>query len=139
MEIYPLNNSGFKIKGKSATLTTDFEAYSVTVGEFVVEATGEYEVAGVTILAGEAYYKIIIDNVNICFLGNSAQKVSDEQLAQIGSVDILLLLAKKDEIIAKVEPLVVVTTDKVAGIVPQPKFVTSKDKLPETTTVVVLE
>lgn len=139
MEITRLSENSFKIKGKLALVVANFMEKKTTVGEFEIDGPGEYEIAGVTVFATTDFHKIKIDGLDICCLFSGENKLDQEQLDLIGNVDILLVLKKTDEIITKIEPLVIVTTDQVATIAPQAKFVISKDKLPETTTTVVLE
>lgn len=139
MEIIQFSGRGFKIKGKSAVVTTDFTDKKTQVGEFVIDGPGEYEVAGVTVYGTPSFHKIYIDEVNICALFNGESKLVQEELDSVGNVDILLVLKKIDEIVTQIEPFVILTTEKVNAVIPQQKFVISKDKLPETTTVVCLQ
>lgn len=153
---------------------------------FIVSGPGEYEVKGVTIVGVPTFhddkngadrgancvYKINIDDVNICHLGDLGHKLTDEQMSQIGDVDILLIpvgggytIDSKiaSQVVAQLEPLVVIPmhyqrpgmSPKLAdalepvtnftkemgaeSLTPQPKLVITKDRLPETTTVVVLD
>lgn len=146
---------------------------------FVVNGPGEYEIKGVTVVGVATFhddqnggergantaYKINIDGINVCHLGDLGHKLSDEQLDQIGDVDILLIpvggkftidAKMAAQVVTQIEPLVVIPMHYggkldlepkehflsemgTEGIMVQPKLVISKDKLPETTTVVVLE
>lgn len=153
---------------------------------FIVSGPGEYEVKGVTVVGVPTFhdnkngaergkntvYKITVDDVHLCHLGDLGHKLSDKELDQIGDVDILFLpvggvytidAKTAAEVVAQLEPRIVIpmhykrsdNPEEVVGqlaplsnflkeigaesTTPQPKLVTSKDKLPETTTVVVLE
>lgn len=153
---------------------------------FIISGPGEYEIKGVTVVGVSSFhddqngaergantiYKITIDDIRVCHLGDLGHKLSDDQLTKIGDVDVLLIpvggvytidAKKAAEVVAQLEPLVVVpihykrindpslTAGKVGpvsdflaemgaeGIAPIPKLSTSKEKLPETTTIVVLE
>ena len=154
---------------------------------FVIAGPGEYEIKGVTVIGVPTFhddkngvergantvYKMTIDGINICHLGDLGHKLSDDQLNQIGNVEVLLIpvggaytvdAKVAAEVVAQIEPLVVipmhykrsdnpdVTVGKLGplsdflgemgvagGVAPQPKLAVSKDRLPETTTVVVLE
>lgn len=153
---------------------------------FVVDGPGEYEIKGVTVVGVATFhddkggadrgknvvYKMTIDDVRVCHLGDLGHKLTDEQLDTIGDVDILLIPVggkytidskMAAQVVAQVEPLIVVPMHYdampagrqgklelepvanflkemgAAGTVAQPKLVISKDKLPETMTVVVLE
>lgn len=199
MEIYPLDHSSFRIKGKSATVVTDpylkmAEADIVTVSHdhfdhnviskiggtpFIISGPGEYEIKGVTVVGTPTFhddkegaergknvvYKITIDEVRICHLGDLGHKLTDAQLDAIGDVDILLIPVGGKytidskiaaQVVAQVEPLIVIPMhydgklelEPVANflkemgaeaVAAQPKLVISKEKLPEATTVIVLE
>lgn len=153
---------------------------------FVISGPGEYEVKGVTVVGVKTFhddkggtdkgnntvYKMVVDDVRICHLGDLGHKLTDEQLDQIGEVDILFVPVGgfytinsnvASEVVAQIEPLVVIpmhygraglnpkqfseleTVDKFlsemgsAGTLPVNKYSTAKDKLPENTTVIVLE
>lgn len=108
-------------------------------------------------------YVLNVDDVLVCHLGDLGHQLTDSQKEEIGNVDILLIPVGGtytiDATVAKatvmeLEPLIVIPMhyggklDDVSkflkemgaeGVVPQAKLVTSKEKLPETTTVIVLE
>lgn len=153
---------------------------------FIVDGPGEYEIKEVTILgipsfhdgkSGEergknTIYVFTVDGLRLCHLGDLGHKLTDEQVEEIGSVDILFIpvgghftidAKVAAEVVAQIEPTIVIPMHyqraglskdfaevlapvgqflKEMGaeaIVPESKYSTSKDKLPETTTVVVLE
>jgi L-ascorbate metabolism protein UlaG (beta-lactamase superfamily) len=153
---------------------------------FVASGPGEFDVKGVTIIgvstfhdasSGEARgknvaFKFVMDDINICHLGDLGHKLNDVQLDQIGDVDILLVPVGGEytidakiaaEVVAQIEPYVVIPmhyrraglasqlAEKLEGvekflkemgsegITPVAKYSVSKDKLPENTTIVVLE
>lgn len=146
---------------------------------FVVRAPGEYEIKGVTIIGVPTFhddkdgtdrgknvvYKMTIDDVRICHLGDLGHKLTDSQVEAIGSVDILFVpvggkytidAKMAVQVVAQIEPSVVIpmhyskelelepvqTFLKEMGaeaVVAVPKLSTTREKLPETTTVVVLE
>jgi L-ascorbate metabolism protein UlaG (beta-lactamase superfamily) len=158
---------------------------NISGSPFVISGPGEYEVKGVTVVGTQTFhdssagsergrntvYTITMDALRLCHLGDLGHKLSDEQLAKVGDVDILFIptggfytISAKTaaEVVAQLAPLVVIpmhykrnglSADFSAlepvenflkemgaeGVQPQPKLVISKDKLPETTTVVVLE
>lgn len=110
-------------------------------------------------------YNMTIDGIRVCHLGDLGHKLTDAQLDAIGDVDVLLIpvggtytITSKlaAEVVAQLEPLIVVpmhydgklNLEPVSnflaqmgaeGTAPQPKLSVSKDRLPESTTVVVLE
>jgi L-ascorbate metabolism protein UlaG (beta-lactamase superfamily) len=122
----------------------------------LVKGPGEYEISGV-----------LIHGVNVLHLGDLGHVLSDEQVEEIGNVDVLLLpvggvttinAAMAAEVIRKLEPKVVIPmhyktpkTDrdlepvenflKEMGhtqVEPRPKLNVSRSNLPITTEVVVL-
>jgi len=147
----------------------------------LVKGPGEYEISGVLILGIGTYhdsvkgqsrgkntiYLMEIDGVNVLHLGDLGHVLSDEQVEEIGNVDVLLLpvggvstinAAMAAEVIRKLEPKVVIPmhyktekTDRdlepvdnflkemgLAQVEPRPKLNVSRSNLPLTTEVVVL-
>ena len=147
----------------------------------LVKGPGEYEISGVLILGIGTYhdsvkgqsrgkntiYLMEIDGVNVLHLGDLGHVLSDEQVEEIGNVDVLLLpvggvstinAAMAAEVIRKLEPKVVIPmhyktekTDRdlepvdnflkemgLAQVEPRPKLNISRSNLPLTTEVVVL-
>jgi L-ascorbate metabolism protein UlaG (beta-lactamase superfamily) len=142
---------------------------------------GEYEISGVLILGIAAYHDAVkgqsrgkntvylmeIDGVAVCHLGDIGHVLSDEQVEEMGNVDVLMLpvggvstinAAMAAEIIRKLEPKAVLPmhyktpkTDrelepvenflKEMGLGPvesRPKFSVSKSNLPISTQVILL-
>jgi L-ascorbate metabolism protein UlaG (beta-lactamase superfamily) len=147
----------------------------------LVRGPGEYEISGVLILGISTYhdsvkgqsrgkntiYLMEIDGVNVLHLGDLGHVLSDEQVEEIGNVDVLLLpvggvstinAAMAAEVMRKLEPRVVIPmhykTDKSSRdlepvenflkemgqtqVEPRPKLNVSRTNLPLTTEVVVL-
>lgn len=148
----------------------------------VFKEPGEYEVGGAVITAIDAFhddkggsergkdtiFHLMFDNLNIVHLGDLGQsKLTEEQLTQIGEVDILLIPVGSvytidgktaAGIVAQLEAKIIIpmhyfieglkfqleSVDKflkemgAEGMVPQPKLSVTKDKLPEEPTVVLL-
>jgi L-ascorbate metabolism protein UlaG (beta-lactamase superfamily) len=147
----------------------------------LVKGPGEYEISGVLILGISTYhdsvkgqsrgkntiYLMEIDGVNVLHLGDLGHVLSDEQVEEIGNVDVLLLpvggvstinAAMAAEVMRKLEPRVVIPmhykTDKSSRdlepvenflkemgqtqVEPRPKLNVSRTNLPLTTEVVVL-
>src|SRR5680860_42148 len=98
---------------KKVSKEGDVRLYTAALGEtkpatdkakFVVDSAGEYEIAGASIrgIAARAHvdpedspkqaviYKIIVDDTKIVVLGNIYPELSDQQLENIGTVDILI-------------------------------------------------
>jgi L-ascorbate metabolism protein UlaG (beta-lactamase superfamily) len=132
MEITWLGHSCFKIRGKQTTIITDpfppGNGYSlgkttaniVTISHDhpghsyaagivgsprVVRRPGEYEIAGVLIIALSTYhdankgadrgkntvYVMETEEVSICHLGDLGAPLTDSQIEEIGKVDVLML------------------------------------------------
>ncbi len=126
--------SGFKLKGKKATVFIDPE--KITVGEFVISRPGEYEVAEVEVLGlKDNVYKIKLDGVSVGVLN---RKLTEDEKSQAGAINIVIVPSSADYDV-DLEPAYVISKESASGVSAQPKLVTSADKLPETTTVVVLE
>jgi L-ascorbate metabolism protein UlaG (beta-lactamase superfamily) len=147
----------------------------------LVKGPGEYEISGVLILGITAYHDAIkgqskgkntvylmeVDGVNICHLGDIGHVLADEQIEELGNIDILIVpvggvstinASMAAQTVRKVEPKVVIpmhyktpktTRDlepvenflKEMGqsqIEPRPKFTISKSNLPLVLQVVVL-
>lgn len=148
----------------------------------VFKDPGEYEVNGVVITGISSYhdnsqgsqrglntiFHLMFDGLNIVHLGDLGQsKLSEEQIAQIGQTDILLIPVGSvytidgkvaSDIVSQLEPKIVIpmhyfieglkfqleSVDKflkemgVENVSPQPKLSIIKDKLPEEPMVVVL-
>lgn len=133
MEITSFDAGGFKIKGKNALVICS--PANLKIDDFVIDGPGEYEVKGVTVfgtaIEKSVVYNITIDNIRICY--------TEKQINKTEVVDILLMPARIDEVITQLEPRVVVLLKDGPEVTPVSKFNITADKLPETTTVVVLE
>ena len=147
----------------------------------VVKGPGEYEISGVLILGITTYHDAVkgqskgkntaylmeIDGLTVCHLGDIGHIIDDEQVEELGNVDILMLpvggvstinASMAAQTVRKVEPRVVIPMHyktpqtsrdlepvddfiKEMGqtqIEPRPKFNVSKSNLPLTLQVVVL-
>lgn len=146
----------------------------------VVDGPGEYEIADV-LIAGVATaqepkngssntaYVLRFDDLAVCHVGDLRSKLTDQQVEEIGSIDVLLLpaggggpltAAKAAEVVTQLEPSLVVPMHyrleggKVEGLdqvdlfvremgskefVPESKLSVTKSTLPSEVRVVVLE
>lgn len=156
---------------------------SPSVGEVMVfDKPGEYEVGGVVITGIDSFhddsngsqrgkniiFHMLFDGLNIVHVGDLGQsKLTEEQLAQIGEVDILFIPVGAvytingqvaSEIVSQLEPKIIIPVHfKIEGlkfelegvenflkemgaenVVPQPKLSITKEKLPEEPQIVVL-
>lgn len=147
----------------------------------VISGPGEYEIAGVSIFGTASHhdnkqgeergantiYTMTIDGVNVCHLGDLGHKLTDDQLDQIGNVDLLFVpvggvytidAGEANEVVTEIEPKIVIPMHykveglkyqlapvedfvKEIGIAPvgDNKFTIMSDKIPEETQLVVLE
>ena len=147
----------------------------------LVKGPGEYEISGVLILGITAYHDAVkgqskgkntiylmeVDGVAICHLGDIGHVLSDEQVEEMGNVDILMLpvggvstinASMAAEVIRKLEPKIVLpmhyktpkTTRELepvdnflkemglSQVEPRPKLSVSKSNLPLSTQVIIL-
>lgn len=148
----------------------------------VFEKSGEYEVSGVVMTGTPSFhdnsqgserglntiFHLLFDNLDIVHLGDLGQsKLTEEQVAEIGQTDILLIPVGSvytidskaaSEIVAQLEPKIIIPMHyrieglKFAlegvegflkemgaeGVTPVPKLSMTKEKLPEEPQVVVL-
>jgi L-ascorbate metabolism protein UlaG (beta-lactamase superfamily) len=151
-------------------------------GEYrLVKGPGEYEIAGVLILGLSTYHDAVkgqskgkntiylfeVDGVTICHLGDIGHVLGDEEVEEMGNVDILLVpvggvstinASMAAETVRKVEPKIVIPmhykTPKTnreldpvdnflkemgqSTVEPRPKLTVSKSNLPLVMQVVVL-
>lgn len=151
---------------------------------FIIDHPGEYEVGGISVFGVKTdhdahggvergkniVYTVLIDDLKICHLGDLGHELTQEQITEIGQIDVLLLpvggaltinATQALKIAQALEPSYIVPmhfkTPKhdasVFGdlasledfmkeygteIIPVPKLVISKDRLPEETEMVVL-
>jgi L-ascorbate metabolism protein UlaG (beta-lactamase superfamily) len=150
---------------------------------FVIRGPGEYEVGGVSVIGVQTFhdaqngkergvntvYVIEIDGLRIAHLGDLGHKLSQEQLEEMGAIDVVMVpiggtytLGPKEavEVVRQADPWIVIpmhyrfegeTFGMLSGLddflkevgksetVPIPKLMISGDRLPEDMQVVVLE
>ena len=98
---------------------------------FIIAAPGEYEVGGISIFGVPTFhddtkgtergkntvFTIVLDHLRICHLGDLGHTLSDQDISQIGTVDILLVPvggkftitpAQAVEVISSIEPSYVI-------------------------------
>jgi hypothetical protein len=110
------------------------EALSNIKGDYVIfETPGEYASHGVTIKGmpsfqdmvngaergQNTFFTLVVEDLNLCFLGALGQTLTTDQLNHLGSVDILFVPASGDdtlelsalgELIRKIEPAIIIPT-----------------------------
>lgn len=109
----------------------------------VVDGPGEYEIGGVSIFGTPTFhddkkgeerghntvFTITFEHINLCHLGDLGHKLTEEQIGQIGSVDILLVpvgghytinAQEAAEVVSQLEPKIVIPMHfKEEGLVPE--------------------
>lgn len=97
----------------------------------VISGPGEYEIVGVSIFGTHTYhddkkgeergvntvYTIDMEGVNVCHLGDLGHKLTDDQLDQIGNIDVLLVPvggmytidpSEASDVVSQIEPKIVI-------------------------------
>jgi len=149
---------------------------------FVIDQSGEYEVGGISVFGVKTYhdqvqgaqkghnivFKVLIDNLSICHLGDLAHQLDEKQLDDIGMVDILflpvggpysLMAEEAIKVVNAISPSIFIpmhyaqsdypsdtrlkTIDSFVqayGMSPEPldKLIVDKERLPEETQLVIL-
>lgn len=154
---------------------------AVTGGPVLITGPGEYEIKGVAVTGVSVFhdasegsergkntvFNINIEGLNVVHLGDLGHVLTETQVQDIGTVDILLIpvggnftidAKVASEVVSQLEPRIIIpmhygmeglkfTLDPVDNFLkemgvenlePQPKFVISKDKLPDEPQTVVL-
>lgn len=160
----------------------DHNNYKAILGEpKLISGPGEYEVKGISIFGIPSYhdekqggergrntiYTFKIEGVSVCHLGDLGHKLTQDQLAEIGTTDVLMIpvggvysldAEMAVEAVANIEPKIILpmhfaaenlsykldSLDKFVkeiGMEPTPldKLVVTADKLPEERQLIVLE
>ncbi|MEI8143093.1 MAG: MBL fold metallo-hydrolase [Candidatus Berkelbacteria bacterium] len=97
MQIKFLGGEKFEIKTKSATIDL---GYTVSIDKFVLPGPGEYEKSGVIVHGiqdeSNAIYVIRAEELNICYLGKIGHLLKEDEIKEIGNIDILFLPLGED-------------------------------------------
>jgi L-ascorbate metabolism protein UlaG (beta-lactamase superfamily) len=130
-------NLGFDLGKQTADIVTvshqdPSHSYAQGVtGAHVIKGPGEYEIAGVLIIGITAYHDAVkgqtkgkntvylmeVDGINICHLGDIGHLLTDEQMEELGHVDILFVPVggvstinanQAAQMVRKIEPKVVI-------------------------------
>jgi hypothetical protein len=156
MEITSIGQKSFKVKAKGATITLQPGKQTITKNdgvEFTIDAAGEYEVGGISVVRLPFAVVVEADGARIG-ADLTLTKLTDAQLEEVGPLDIVLVPTDGDtkvsmELAKQLDPWVMIPDNfnptgflKEMGIAElnlQPKFVASADKMPAELTIVVLE
>lgn len=110
MEITYKDNN-LKIKCKSGTLCSGNNKIIIESADGLdkkeITAPGEYEISGITVLglAQTSIFIYEIDNIRVCNLSQVTEKIDNDKLSQIGSIDILIfsVFEKSLELVQQIE------------------------------------
>ncbi|KKS33097.1 MAG: hypothetical protein UU93_C0002G0025 [Candidatus Amesbacteria bacterium GW2011_GWA2_42_12] len=159
MDITLTDSKTFKIKTKlSSVLVSDIIKIDRPDGDqFVIDAAGEYEVSGISVIGLQVdktiFYVVEAEGMRMAVAGKSDEKLSAENLSELGSIDIALIPTDMDakiavEIARQIDPWVIIPSGfnptaflkemGTAAYEPVPKYSISKDKLPAELAVVIL-
>ena len=118
MDIQLIGKGLFKLKGKTASIITDFSSFKVEVEKQVkmeISEPGEYEVGGISILGmqfGEnKIFVFEIDGLRVAYLGEFKGSFSDAQVSEIGNIDILIIPEGGEKIIEQIDPYFVIAVN----------------------------
>ena len=116
MDIQLIGKGLFKLKGKTASIITDFSSFKVEVEKQVkmeISEPGEYEVGGISVLGMQFGENIIfvfeIDGLRIAYLGDFKKDLTDTQISELGNIDILIIFEGREKIIGQIDPYFVIT------------------------------
>ncbi len=143
MDISTISKSGYKIKGKSASVLFE-NGQIILEGEkpFKITDPGEYEVGGVSVIGVQdvegKIYIVELDGMRVGILDKITHKLTELQVEDIGPVDIAIFPVLNAEVATQVDPWVILceTGSDTPAI---PKYSVTADRLPTETTTVVLE
>ncbi len=94
MQIKRLGSDKFEIKNKDVCIEI---SKKLIVNGFEFPGPGEYEKGGVIISGiadggdGNVIFNLMFEEINICYLGHITHELNEDEIKQIGNVDILFL------------------------------------------------
>ena len=118
MQIKYLGNEKFEIRTKETKIDL---SYKISINNFSLPGPGEYEKGGVFVEGiadnGNTIYLLKVEEMNICYLGNIAHDLREDEAKEIGNVDILFLPLGDDnsvptkkalDLVSKIDPRIVI-------------------------------
>ncbi|MFC1711265.1 MBL fold metallo-hydrolase [Patescibacteria group bacterium] len=139
-------------------LNGDLSLQRVEGEPFIVSAPGEYEISNISVFGSKKFYIIEIGDVKLCYLYQLDSTLTENQLEEIGSIDVLFVpLGDKHlkvdlafKLIGQIQPSIVIPADRdeiksllqKMGFENQQKvnkYKFSKSDLPEEMEVVILQ
>ncbi|MEK9156461.1 MAG: MBL fold metallo-hydrolase [Patescibacteria group bacterium] len=118
MNIKYLGREKFEIKTGSTVVRLGYQS---AIDDFALPGPGEYEKGGVGVVGipdgDNTIYLIQVEEINICYPGRIARDLPEQEVKEIGDVDILFLPLGEDgtlpvkkalDLLAKIDPRVVI-------------------------------
>jgi L-ascorbate metabolism protein UlaG (beta-lactamase superfamily) len=118
MQIRYNGKESFNIKLAQANLKLGDQ---IQIDDFLLPGPGEYEKAGISITGipdgDNTIYSIRAEEINLCYLGKIARELPENEIKEIGNVDILFLPLGQDgtlslknalSLLSKIDPRIVI-------------------------------
>lgn len=118
MQIKYLGDEKFEIRTKETKIDL---GYKIMINNFVFPGPGEYEKGGVFVEGiadnGNTIYVLKVEETNVCYLGNIAHDLREDEAKEIGNIDILFLplgengsvpTKKALDLVSKIDPRIVI-------------------------------
>lgn len=134
---FTLSDNKLLLKGK--TFQVDISEKGVNIGgKFLIDAPGEYEVGGVSVvgIVGVPAFVIEVEGLRIFVCIQSFEKLSETQLSEVGSVDVSW--TPNLELSKQVDPWVILTKAMIGDENAVNKYSLTKEKLPANLQIVAL-
>lgn len=157
VEIISFSTKYFKIKTKTASATLGDKFFITRADDTSLDITGpgEYEVGGISVVKLPYATIVEADGTRTIRLENVTEKLTEKQLEEIGSIDMVLVPTDSGdpkilaEVAKQLDPWVIIPSSfnptallkelGVAEFNPVPKYVISSDRLPDQLQIVVLK
>lgn len=98
MQIVARPNGEYDLRLKELTISV---GHDLKIGDFALSGPGEYEVGGVMAEAGPTATRFYAEDLAIVHIGSRTKKLSDEELEQLGAVDVLFFPLGADSLAPK--------------------------------------
>ncbi|MEK7460623.1 MAG: MBL fold metallo-hydrolase [Patescibacteria group bacterium] len=86
MQITARESGQFELKVRDAVVLL---GTNLSIGDYVLPGPGEYEIAGIMAEVTAHTVRFVVDDFQVGFLRSAIQKLPDQELEQVGNVDIL--------------------------------------------------
>lgn len=114
-----IRNKGAQIEVITKSARVDLGVH-VSIDGFVLPGPGEYEEKGIFVEGipdnGETIYTVKAEEINLCYMGKTAHVLKEEEIKEIGDVDVLFVplgenaadVKKAMALISKIDPKIVI-------------------------------